>query len=116
MSDKTSINIDSNKIINATRLQCEECAPDTPLMIFIIFCFFAVILMTTVRTYQKGPPSIATLGSQCFMSMFCAFILVGVGLISVYAEWGMMMLFILAITFFMISVLKPGIFFYSRTS
>lgn len=93
-----------------------DCAPDTPLMIFIIYCFFVVILMTIVRTYRKGPPSVATLGSQCFMSMFCSFILVGVGLISVFAEWGLMILFMLGITFFMISVLEPSIFFYSRTS
>jgi len=94
----------------------EDCGTDTPLTIFLIFCFIAVVILTTVRTYRKGPPSIATLGSQCFMSMFCAFVLVGVGLISVYAEWGLMILFILSIVFFMISVLEPGIFFHSRTS
>jgi len=114
-TDNTDITDNTDNTGNTIKVE-EYCAPDTPLMIFISFCFFVVVLMTTVRTYRKGPPSLAILGSQCFMSMLCAFLLIGIGLISVYAEWGLMILFVLGITFFMISVLEPGIFFYSRTS
>jgi hypothetical protein len=112
----TSDVVSGSSTAQTKSITIQECVPDTPLMIFIIFCFFVVVLMTTVRTYQKGPPSLATLGSQCFMSMFCAFILIGVGLVSVSAEWGLMILFVLGITFFMISILEPSIFFHSRTS
>ena len=96
----------------------EECVPDpdTALWLFVIFCFFAVVIMTTVRTYRKGPPSVTTLGSQSFMSIFSCFILIGIGFISVYAEWVVMIAFVLAILFFMIGVLEPEIFFYSKTS
>jgi hypothetical protein len=101
MSDK---NIHNPK--NSFQNSCKNTS-DAPLIIFIIFCFFALIILFITKTYYTGPPSVLTSFCASYMSIISCFILILVGLLSVYIEWGFVFVFILGILFFMIGVLDP---------
>ena len=87
---------------------------NTPLIIFSLFCFIIIIVLTSVRTYRKGPPSLMTLGSQTFMSTLSCFLLITIGILSTKAQWALMIIFVLVILFFAISVIDPDMFNYSN--
>ena len=102
---------------NNQEMMCESYPDtDTPLILFIIYCFFVLCIIIFIRTYRLSPPSGLSIGSYSFMSMLSCFIIILFGLISVYAEWTVMLIFTLGITFFMISILNPSLFIYQRTS
>jgi hypothetical protein len=89
---------------------------DTPLILFIIYCFFILCLLISVKTYKEKPPSGTTISSYSLLSMSSCFIIFIFGMISVYTEWAVMFTCVLIIMFFAISVLDPGLFIYPRTS
>jgi hypothetical protein len=80
---------------------------DIPLTLFIIFCFFASIALIATKTYWDKPPSILTMSSQSFLSITSCAILMGVGLLSVYLEWSVMIVFVLIIMLFMTGIINP---------
>lgn len=105
MSDK-NIHSFKNSFKNNFKNNCKNTS-DTPLIIFIIFCFFALITLFITKTYYTGPPSVLTLFCTSYMSVISCFILILVGLLSVYIEWSFVFVFILGILFFMIGVIDP---------
>ena len=99
-----------------TYINIYEDQTDTPLVLFIIYCFFILCLIISVKTYKEKPPSGLSMGSYSLMSMSSAIIIILVGTISIYAEWAVMFTCVLVVMFFMITVLDPDIFTFARTS
>lgn len=90
--------------------------PDTPLVLFIIFCFFTLVTLIAVKTYTDKPPSVLTMVSQSTCSILSCFMLMTIGLISIHAEWAMMIVFSMFLLFFATGLLSPEIFFFPLNS
>lgn len=89
---------------------------DTPLMLFIIFCFFTLVTLIAVKTYTDRPPSVLTMCTQSFCSIMSCFILMAIGLISIHTEWAVMIVFTMLILFVVTGLLSPEIFFFPLNS
>jgi len=87
--------------------QTQKSHHDTPLIVFIIFGFFALISLIGLRTYYSTPPSVLTMACQSYMLVLSCFILMMVGLVSVYAEWSIMFGFTLIVLLFIAGSLEP---------
>ena len=89
---------------------------DGPLIIFIIIVFFAMVTLIGVKTYKIRPPSVLTMTTLCFAAIISCFALMTVRIMSVYTEWFLLIVLVLAFMFCISSYMDPNIFFYDRTS
>jgi hypothetical protein len=109
MSDNTVINPNTSYM----PIPCTSYTLHTPMIIFIIMCFFCVISMIIYKSSFSNIPSMCTIGGQSFMMFSSSIILLFIGAISIYVEWCVMTLFVLFVTLCIFGITSPEIFFSS---
>lgn len=91
--------------------------PSTPLLIYIIICFFGV-LMSVI--FYKGEiavfPSVFTMSTQFSFVLISCLILIVVGTISVRIEWLCMVICALLFFFNVLCIINPDILLYGKLS
>lgn len=88
----------------------------SPIIIFIIICFFSILTLIICKSALTNVPSILTMTGQLSLMFSLTFILLIVGTISVNAEWLFMFIFTLVVLMTVYASISPSIFFYPPLS
>jgi glycerol uptake facilitator-like aquaporin len=82
----------------------------SPLIIFIIICFFSLIAIILYKSTTSRIPSIFTIGSLSLLMIFYCAILIVIGtIINPYAAWGCLIIltFLILVTTYSILESEP---------
>lgn len=88
----------------------------SPLIVFIIICFFSILALIIFKSAKTNLPSVWTAGTQCAMMIASAIVLLAIGTVSVNAEWTVMIVFTLIVLMCIFGAIDPNIFFYPELS
>ena len=81
----------------------------TPIMIFIIICFFCIAAVIIYKSSTGNLPSVSTIGTQSMMTLTSCAILVMIGFISVSVVWFTMVIFVSMMIFITFHQLMPEV-------
>lgn len=90
--------------------------PNVPLLIFIIICFFGVILSIIFYENSIRAPSLFAMSVQFSFVLVSCIVLIIVGMISVRMEWVCMILCVMLFSFNFLGIISPDILLYNDLS
>jgi CHASE2 domain-containing sensor protein len=108
-----SIEVQSGDYSNILSLAFDTNNMYSPLIVFIIICFFCLVGVIIYKSVTDRIPSVCTMGVQTvFMFVGCA-ILIVMGVISINIEWLCLLLLTLAVFLSIYVIIEPEVLLYS---
>lgn len=91
--------------------------PNTPLLIYIIFCFFGILIsICFYKNTVAALPSVFAMSTQLCIVLICCISLIIIGMISVRMEWICMIICVMLFSFNVLCIINPEILLYNNIS
>lgn len=88
----------------------------SPLIVFILICFFSLVGVIIYKSSTTKIPSICTIGVESGLMVVACSVLLVVGAFSVKMEWICLVILTLFILLTIYAIIDPNVFFYPALS